>query len=356
MHSAYTNRAVSAAIAIQATGTVCGQPQRTASKMFVFINCGQPDDWPHYRHSHSPYDDIIMKRGEVAKCSSNIKREQSDKKTRKVGVDNRGTVRSLVRKNTSPKVETSVDVIKSIVNEIVEDAMMLHTSAVQSKMRDNIDEKKNLYRKTRVFIDSDSIDEDPHKYLERKASLYSLEEHDEDHEEMVDIRKRNNERSKSECDHNKQKNSKVSLGGVFRRKSKKEEEVAVQKECVSNDDKAEKHSRLSRTPSFRKKLSNFINKDAPGFLRRSFSFKDISKNREKEKSRDKLAAMKNSEWASSLQSLVETDIGISYKDLSFINYDVQNELLNRKTVSFPNMPPRVGLSRTQSFIENVSCL
>ncbi|KAF5286708.1 hypothetical protein FQA39_LY16191 [Lamprigera yunnana] len=72
-------------------------------------------------------------------------------------------------------------------------------------------------------------------------------------------------------------------------------------------------------------------------------FKDLSK-----KSRYKLAAMKNSKWASFLQSLVETDIGISYEDTSFINYDVP---LSKDKMLFPSVPTK-GLSRTWSFIEH----
>ncbi|KAF5299056.1 hypothetical protein FQA39_LY11602 [Lamprigera yunnana] len=309
-------------------------------------------------------DDIMMKRGEAAKCSGNNKTsEQSVSKTRRVGVDNRN-IRNVPkferRRNVRDEsTDMAVNIVKGIVDDVLDDVIPV-TNRKRSLNRNNvIKEQKTQNRKTRVFIEPDFVGEDHHAYLERKASLYSLEEHDEDRDDVLETRKKATEKQKISNDERSKtimrpKNSKVLLTNVFRKKSKKEEGLTEfnkkQYNHVSNDN--DKTTRLTRTPSLRKKLSNFISKDAPGFLRRSFSFKDLSKNREKEKSRDKLAAMKNSEWASSLQSLVETDIGISYKDLSFINYDVQNELLSKKKTSFPSALRTKGLSRTQSFIEH----
>lgn len=99
---------------------------------------------------------------------------------------------------------------------------------------------------------------------------------------------------------------------------------------------------VSRTPSFRKKLVTETKS-----LIRSLSVRDLSRKKEK----GKLSEMKKIEWKSSLQRLVETDTGVSYDDLSFVNYDQLN------TLSYTSSTPKkkeTNVHRTQSMVEKVS--
>ncbi|KAJ8935978.1 hypothetical protein NQ318_012744 [Aromia moschata] len=111
---------------------------------------------------------------------------------------------------------------------------------------------------------------------------------------------------------------------------------------------------LQRTPSFIKRLVH-MGEDSSNFLKRSLSFRDINKKKEKQPSRDKLSVKKNQEWKQSLQSLVETDTSVSYKDLSFINYDALNNINYKETVHLtpgsPESRPGFYIGRTQSMIE-----
>lgn len=310
-------------------------------------------------------------------------------------------------------MESSEEIINEILGNIFDDVIK-QCSHFEGKQLRNFQEtsdntekineidqenkkRKVLHRTTHIFVDSDSSfqdDDDADVFDSKRDSLYSLEEHDEDPDIFEEVNKKNKtERKTTQAINNKlinrskseisirDKNSKSSIfGSVFKKKSKKDADGV---DYVISDTKnskkqfqeinTKKHSNrtfdnssavnikeksgstnLSRTPSLRKKLTNFLNKDAPNLLRRSFSFKDLSKRREKDKSRERLSEMKNLEWASSLQSLVETDIGISYNDLSFINYDIQNEISYKK-VRMNAAPVRI-LQRAQSLHENVSKL
>lgn len=105
-----------------------------------------------------------------------------------------------------------------------------------------------------------------------------------------------------------------------------------------------KSSTLQRTPSFVKRKLASLQSETK-MLIRSLSFRDLSKKKEKEK----LAEMKNIEWKSSLQRLVENDTHVSYKDLSFVNYDELN------TLSYASVPKKeASIHRTQSMVEKVS--
>lgn len=109
-------------------------------------------------------------------------------------------------------------------------------------------------------------------------------------------------------------------------------------------DLSDKSASIPRTPSFKKKLANLQTETKA--LIRSLSFRDLSKKKEKEK----LSVLKKSEWKSSLQRLVETDPGVSYDDLSFVNYDQWN------TVSYNASAPKkkdIHVHRTQSLMEKV---
>ncbi|KAF2904533.1 hypothetical protein ILUMI_01642, partial [Ignelater luminosus] len=310
-------------------------------------------------------------------------------------------------KTSNLHMESSEEIINEILCHIFDDAVK-QCSRFEGKQLENFQEtfdntenvseidqenkkRKVLHRTTHIFLDSDSSfqeDDDTDVFDSKRDSLYSLEEHDEDPDIFEEVNKKNKiERKAAQAINNKlinrsksdipirDKNAKSSIfGSVFKKKSKKDadgvdyvisdtknskkqfQEINPKKHSNRAFDNSspvnikENKTNLSRTPSLRKKLTNFLNKDAPNLLKRSFSFKDLSKRREKEKSREKLSEMKNLEWASSLQSLVETDIGISYNDLSFINYDVQNEITYKK-VRMKTAPARI-LQRAQSLHEN----
>lgn len=73
---------------------------------------------------------------------------------------------------------------------------------------------------------------------------------------------------------------------------------------------------VKKTSSIKKKISNFINMSDGSSLTRSSSTRDIQKRAGK--------ANSFAEWQTSFKSLVETDIGVSYQDMSFVNYDALN--------------------------------
>ncbi|XP_074040485.1 uncharacterized protein isoform X2 [Leptinotarsa decemlineata] len=112
-----------------------------------------------------------------------------------------------------------------------------------------------------------------------------------------------------------------------------------------------------RTPSFIRRIVHNIGEDSSNFLKRSFSFREVNKKTEREEpSREKLVQKMNQEWRQSLQSLVETDISVSYNDLSFINYDAMNDI-NYKPVNLRAGTKKDGggfIGRTQSMIEKRS--
>lgn len=104
-----------------------------------------------------------------------------------------------------------------------------------------------------------------------------------------------------------------------------------------------KSSTLQRTPSFVKRKLASLQSETKTLIR-SLSFRDLSKKKEKEK----LAEMKTIQWKSSLQRLVENDTHVSYKDLSFVNYDELN------TLSYISTPKKENsIHRTQSMVEKV---
>ncbi|XP_030757570.1 pleckstrin homology domain-containing family G member 5 isoform X1 [Sitophilus oryzae] len=108
-------------------------------------------------------------------------------------------------------------------------------------------------------------------------------------------------------------------------------------------------STLHKSNSVFKKLLH-IGDDSTKFLKRSLSFRDVRK-KEKEPVKDK-----QQEWKQSLQSLVESDTSVSYKDLSFIDYDVLNEFSYDEPVQLrPGGNERsIFVGRTQSMREKGS--
>lgn len=285
--------------------------------------------------------------------------------------------------------QNSTNLVKGILNDIFEEATSRREEEKLNVPNNNLIEKSNMLqaqkainRKTQVFLESDysdhkTCDDEKQIAYNKRDSLYALKEHEEEQDVSErTVKKRNlrfqtagsindlGHRLKSEAlIHDKSVKSSI-FSAVFKKRTKKidlddsneanKTYIHNNNENYVNDLKSEKRVQVSRTPSFRKKLTNFLNQDAPSLLKRSFSFKDLTKRREKEKSREKLSEIKNLEWASSLQSLVESDFGISYKDLSFINYDTQNEITYRRKTSA--VVSITALHRTQSLYEKVSFL
>ncbi|KAG5881580.1 hypothetical protein JTB14_019935 [Gonioctena quinquepunctata] len=112
---------------------------------------------------------------------------------------------------------------------------------------------------------------------------------------------------------------------------------------------------LQRTPSLIKRIVHNIGEDSSSFLKRSFSFREVNKKQDKvAASRGKLEKM-NQEWKQSLQSLVETDIRVSYNDLSFIDYDALNDINYEPVELRAGTKGTAGhIGRTQSMIEKRS--
>lgn len=128
------------------------------------------------------------------------------------------------------------------------------------------------------------------------------------------------------------------------------------KKYFSSLELQQQKNELHRKPSFIKKLVH-ISEDSSNFLKRSLSFRDHKKS-EKQYSREKFTEKKTQEWRQSLQSLVETDISVSYNDLSFIDYDALNDIkyeaVNLRAGKADNGCSHIG--RTQSMIVKVSTL
>lgn len=174
--------------------------------------------------------------------------------------------------------------------------------------------------------------------------------------------------------HKEKKKKKLSFNSIFGKKDKhkakeaKEEEethdnlaqlpvfrsntLGKAKKYHSSLELQQKKNELHRKPSFIKKLVH-ISEDSSNFFKRSMSFRD---NKKSEKAREILKEKKAHEWRQSLQSLVETDINVSYNDLSFVNYDALNDI-NYKSGHLKAGNPEAGshsIGRTQSMIEKVS--
>lgn len=111
----------------------------------------------------------------------------------------------------------------------------------------------------------------------------------------------------------------------------------------------QKPSTLHRTSSFLKKIVH-IGEESKNLLKRSMSVRDLSK--KKHRSREKLSEEKQLEWKQSLQSLVENDVSVSYHDLSFVDYDVMNDINYDDNFLRPDNGGHIG--RTQSMFERVS--
>lgn len=114
--------------------------------------------------------------------------------------------------------------------------------------------------------------------------------------------------------------------GIFKKAKSETQELRSQSfsaqslhRATSLDKSTTDNSKKSST-SIKRKISNMIKADVPNNLKRSSSIRDFSKKGKSDggKSMDL--------WSTSLQSLVENDIAVSYQDLSFINYDALNTI------------------------------
>ncbi|XP_068903040.1 pleckstrin homology domain-containing family G member 5 isoform X3 [Tenebrio molitor] len=103
--------------------------------------------------------------------------------------------------------------------------------------------------------------------------------------------------------------------------------------------------KLNRTASLFRKFGE----ESKNFLKRSMSVRELSKKRDR--SREKLSEEKQLEWKQSLQSLVENDVSVSYNDLSFVDYDVLNNINYGEGDPWPD---KACIGRTQSMIEKRS--
>lgn len=305
-------------------------------------------------------------------------------------------------KEPSPKCDISEDVddfVAGILNEIcdriVDDKETLEHN-VFNFLRSQKD-RKDFHRKTFVFDDSsfsddeDNLDENcnltlksksaeiistSHPFDEEEENCYNEEEEENGVVEAVNnhlvvpkiMTSRSSESIRNQLNVTPKREKKLSFGSFFRKKDKHKDKTKMEQETYDDFDPFEnlssspsksllksrryssvsditKSSTLQRTPSFVKRKLQSLQSETKTLIR-SLSFRDLSKKKEKEK----LAEMKNIEWKSSLQRLVENDTHVSYKDLSFVNYDELNTL---SYVSAPKKKKEVNIHRTQSMVEKV---
>lgn len=103
---------------------------------------------------------------------------------------------------------------------------------------------------------------------------------------------------------------------------------------------------IRKTSSIKKKISNFMSiNEVSQNLSRSMSVRDIKKINNKSPP---------SEWSTSLKSLVENDIAVSYNDLSFVNYDALNTCSYKEVKNY-DLSGNKNFRRTHSMsVHNVS--
>lgn len=231
-------------------------------------------------------------------------------------------------------------------------------------VREELDKKTN--RRSYVITDDQNV---PFLYSlksRNRDSLYSVREYDEDLDENENSVKYDSanvtetvntrliesyEDSRLKIPDDKRRR-KFSFNSFFHRKksetaekpAKETKNLLKSKKYASALDVREK-TKISRTPSLIKKKISEIQSDATKLLKRSLSFREITKKREKEK----LTEMKNKEWARSFQSLVESGTINERGDLSFVNYDKFNTV----NYELPKTDNK-NLKRTQSLNVHVS--
>lgn len=213
----------------------------------------------------------------------------------------------------------------------------INNSLLDEEVQKEEDEFSIIDEEKETELISSSLEKDSgivSSSLEKDSEIVgsSLETHDED---------------------TKKRKKKKSFLSIFGKKNK-EKTIEIQPSPQKSLQKSRKYSSaidisdkslLTRTPSFIKRLTKISN-DATSKLKRSFSYRDLNKSRETIAPSPIKMLDKTSEWAKSLQNLIENDVSVSYNDLSFVNYDVLN------TVSYDE--PKKHLWRTQSWHVQVS--
>lgn len=302
------------------------------------------------------------------------------------------------RKTKEQKSEDVASYIKELLNEVCDKAMEISDNipsvVIRYQSDQSPDEKlvKNFNRRTSIvdkeFRNSLGVVEARNEYINVRRAVSESILQDNDLKDFrdetvkcdnVELPKHFSKHSFKDCKdkaNKEKKKKKLSFTSIFGKKEKqkaketKEEEethdnlpqlpvfhsntLGKSKKYFSSLELHQQKNELHRKPSFIKKLVH-ISEDSSNFLKRSLSFRD-NKKPQKDFSRERLTEKKTQEWRQSLQSLVESDISVSYNDLSFIDYDALNDI-NYETVKLrPGKPDRGSsyIGRTQSMIEKVS--
>lgn len=290
-------------------------------------------------------------------------------------------------------------ILHEICDRVAEDESTIENNVI-NLLRSQRD-RKEFHRKTFVFDDSsfsdneDNLDENcnltlksksaeiistSHPFDEEEENCYHEEEEEEEENSPVEtvnnnlvvpklMTSRSSDSIRQHLNVTPRREKKLSFSSFFKKKDKHKDQKDNKMEHETYDDfdplqnlssspsrsllksrryssvsDITKSSTLQRTPSFVKRKLASLQSDTKTLIR-SLSFRDLSKKKEKEK----LAEMKNVQWKSSLQRLVENDTHVSYKDLSFVNYDELN------TLSYTSVPKKeVSIHRTQSMVEKVN--
>lgn len=318
------------------------------------------NDQIRYKRDKVWLSNRINKMSKTNKTELNINQEDKDNET-----DNtKDLVRNLLNdicENAINTVESGTVMIRGKHISLQEQALKTNNRRVSILDDDKVDltECCNNYVKLHRRTVSECYNHD---------SSYVLDENDNnDYTKTTKDTKRTNEKEK--------KKKRISFHSLFGKKDKKPKESKEEEEKhdnlaqlpVFNSNtlgKSKKYASalelshktvLQRTPSFIKKLVH-ISEEPITSLKRSLSFRDLHKKPVRVASREKMTEKRNQEWRQSLQSLVESDITVSYNDLSFINYDALNDINYEPVALRAGKGDKGYIGRTQSMIEKVSLL
>ncbi|CAG9834895.1 unnamed protein product [Diabrotica balteata] len=295
-------------------------------------------------------------------------------------------------KNNQEATKNNIEeFIQSILNDIFENAFNIAepNTVMTRKTSLSFQEKqtRDLNRRVSILDDDENVVEVRNNYvnLHRRAisETFTGTNYVIDENENNDYTKDNKHNNKSIAleppvvKEKEKKKKRISFNSLFGKKDKKTKESKEEEEkqdnlaqlpvFTSNSlGKSKKYasavelsqhshkSVLQRTPSFFRKLIH-IGEDPANAIKRSLSFREVTKKPTKSSSREKLTEKKNQEWRQSLQSLVETDISVSYNDLSFVNYDALNDIQYEPVSLKAGCSGSKGyIGRTQSMIEKRS--
>ncbi|XP_056648248.1 pleckstrin homology domain-containing family G member 5 isoform X1 [Diorhabda sublineata] len=282
--------------------------------------------------------------------------------------------------NKNRKEDNPEALIRYILNDICDNAIDIVDPITIMKRGSNLslEEKQQRTHNRRVSIVDDDLSGD---FVECRNNLVNLHRRAVS-ESVIDRRyvvdENDNKMELKKLPDKEKKKKKISFNSLFGKKDKKFRENKEEEEKRDNlpqlpvfksntlgktkkyasalelNQHNQQKSVMHRTPSFIRKLVN-ITEDPTGYFKRSLSFRDVSKKLVKVPSREKLTDKKNQEWRQSLQSLVETDISVSYNDLSFINYDALNDIRYEPVNLQAGRNDSKGyIARTQSMIEKTS--